>query len=107
MRVSFEVRRRAVFYVIAPSRSRRAARGLISRAIRSMLGTGYTRAPYFCEYESAAKQAARGEGVSPRHCLARYSAQLTDVECEAILLAVSITAEREGWSSSPLQCSHH
>lgn len=98
-------RLQAAFYVVARTGDARAARGLISRAIRKMLGSDYTLAPYCCEYKSAASL-ARDYGCSPSECLARYTVQLTAIEFEAIEFAIAIAADCEGWSVCPVQSRH-
>ena len=82
----------AVFEVFPPKGRQRDARGLISRAIRSVLGKRYTLEPYFVTYEGAGKRGAfRG----------RYVAELTEVEAEACWLAIQVQASAEGWPATP------
>jgi len=87
-------RKYSVFYLSAPTGDVRAARGLVSRALRSVLGSDCYRSPHFVDYE--ARCVDTGKSVQ------RYSALLTDGEFDAVCAKATEFASAEGWSGTPV-----
>lgn len=96
-----ENRRSACFIVCAPRGDQRAARGVIGRAIRKVIGARRARGCYMSAAEIA------GYSDKPvRECEGRYTPDVTDEEFQKICDEAQRIAAAEGWTQAPMDGYH-
>lgn len=92
-------RRTACILITAAAGYRRAARGLVSRALRESLGIQNMRSePHFAVYYR--------EGFDDPDFAARYIVSVTDDEFHSFEAKVEAMAKNEGWETAPIDCYH-
>ena len=89
-------RRDTCIILCAAPGSVRAAKSVVTRALRKVLGRGYAGAPWSCNYNV---------GAHYEDADSRWLLQTTDAEWDALMAAIKAEfAADGGWDRVPLDC---
>lgn len=98
-----EARRPACIILAAAPGDFRAARSLVSRAIRSTLAVRkHETAPYFVHFTSG--DSLRANGLD--RDAGQYTLEVSDEEFSKLMSAIGALASNEGWSRPPTDSYH-
>ncbi|MGB0971040.1 MAG: hypothetical protein ACPGVG_08765 [Mycobacterium sp.] len=99
--------RTAALIICCPKGETRAARSLVSKALRTVLGQ-FWKAPRYGHYMS--KQEIYREQESPfltlDDCDPRYLVDMTDAEFAAVCAEIDRLAAEDGWTQAPFDAYH-